>query len=144
MEINKFSRRGILGILSISLIVGSAFGLFLFVQTLPTLSITNPAGLVSLCAQPLIAGTTVNNGTTGSHESFTTAYSCTSPITSPYSPTATTQGVLSVTTAANYIPTFAIDTSASTATITSVTVELNAQSIQSGNSFCNTNVPKFT
>src|SRR2546425_3243967 len=143
-NLNKLSRRGILGILSISLIVGSAFGLFLFTQTLPALTVSNPAGLNSLCAQPLIAGTTVNNGTSGGHESFTTAYSCTTPIASPYSPTATTQGVISVVTAASYKPSFTIDTSASTATITSVTLQLNAQSIQGGNSFCNTNLPLFT
>jgi len=128
-NINKISRRGILGILSISMIVASVAGLFLFTQTLPTLSISNPAGLTSLCAQPLIAGTTVNNGTSGGHESFITAYSCSAPIASPYNPTATTQGVISVVTAASYKPSFTIDTSASTATITSVILQLNAQSI---------------
>ena len=143
-NINKISRRGVLGILSISLVVVSASALFLFTQQLPALSISNPAGLTSLCAQPLIAGTTVNNGTSGGHESFITAYSCSAPIASPYAPTATTQGVISVVTAASYKPTFVIDTSASTATITSVTLQLNAQSIQGGSSFCNANVPLFT
>ena len=144
MNFKNVSRRGVLAILSISLVVVSASALFLFTQQLPALSISNPAGLTSLCAQPLIAGTTVNNGTSGGHESFITAYSCSAPIASPYAPTATTQGVISVVAAASYKPSFTIDTSASTATITSVTLQLNAQSIQSGNSFCNTNVPLFT
>ena len=144
MSIRKLTTRSILGMIALSLVVSSGFALFLFTQTLPTLTISNPAGLSSLCASPLIAGTTVNNGTAGGHESFTTAYSCTSPIASPYAPTAIAQGVLSVVTAASYIPTFVIDTSASTATVTSVVVQLNAQSIQGGASFCNANVPLFT
>src|SRR5712664_344982 len=122
MSIRKLSTRSLLGVLCLSLVVSSGFALFLFTQTLPTLTISNPAGLTSLCASPLIAGTTVNNGTSGGHESFTTAYSCGSPIASPFGPTATTQSVMTVVTAATYFPNFAIDTSASTATITSVTL----------------------
>src|SRR6266699_6827950 len=136
MNVKKVTTRSILGMIALSLVVTSGFALFLFVQTIPTFSVSNPAGLTSLCAQPLIAGPTVNNGTSGGHESFTTAYSCTSPIASPYAPTAIAQGVLSVVTAASYIPTFIIDTSASTATVTSVAVQLNTQSIQSGASWC--------
>src|SRR2546430_11283804 len=123
MHFKKFTTRSVLGMIALSLVVSSGFALFLFTQTLPTLSISNPAGLTSLCAQPLIAGTTVNNGTSGGHESFITAYSCSAPIASPYSPTATTQGVISVVIAASYKPSFTIDTSASTATITSVTLQ---------------------
>ena len=143
MSIRKLTTRSILGMIALSLVVSSGFALFLFTQTLPTLTISNPAGLSSLCASPLIAGTTVNNGTAGGHESFTTAYSCTSPIASPYAPTAIAQGVLSVVTAASYIPTFIIDTSASTATVTSVAVQLNTQSIQSGASWCISGNPSF-
>src|SRR2546430_9607086 len=132
MNMKKLATRSILGMVALSLVVSSGFALFLFQQSLPTFTVSNPAGLSSLCASPLIAGTTVNNGTSGGHESFTTAYSCSTPITSPYAPTATTQGVLSVVTAASYIPSFTIDTSASTATVTSVTLQLNAQSIQVG------------
>jgi hypothetical protein len=144
MSMKKLSTRSILGVVCLSLVVSSGFALFLFSQTLPALSVSNPAGLTSLCASPLIAGTTVNNGTAGGHESFTTAYSCSTPIASPYLPTAIAQGVLSVVTAASYIPTFVVDTSASTATITSVTLQLNAQSIQGGASFCTTGIPLFT
>ena len=107
MHFKKFTTRSVLGMIALSLVVSSGFALFLFTQSLPTLTISNPSGLTSLCAQPLIAGTTVNNGTSGGHESFTTAYSCTSPITS-------------------------------------VTLQLSAQSVQGGASFCNTNVPLFT
>ena len=141
MSIRKLSTRSLLGVLCLSLVVSSGFALFLFTQTLPTLTISNPAGLTSLCASPLIAGTTVNNGTAGGHESFTTAYSCTSPIASL--PTLTTQSVMAVVTAASYIPTFVIDTSASTATVTSVVVQLNTQSIQSGASWCISGNPSF-
>src|SRR5438552_1186459 len=122
-SMKKLTTRGILGLLALSFVVSSGFALFLFQQSLPTLTISNPAGLSSLCASPLIAGTTANNGTAGGHESFTTAYSCTSPIASL--PTLTTQSVMAVVTAASYIPTFVIDTSASTATVTSVVVQLN-------------------
>src|SRR2546430_17002606 len=124
MNMKKLATRSILGMVALSLVVSSGFALFLFQQSLPTFTVSNPAGLVSLCASPLIAGTTVNNGTTGGHESFITAYSCTSPITSPFSPTATTQGGLSVTTAASYVPSFVIDTRAGTATIKSVPFQL--------------------
>jgi len=141
MSIRKLSTRSLLGVLCLSLVVSSGFALFLFTQTLPTLTISNPAGLTSLCASPLIAGTTVNNGTAGGHESFTTAYSCTSPIASL--PTLTTQSVMAVVTAASYIPTFIIDTSASTATVTSVAVQLNTQSVQSGASWCISGNPSF-
>jgi len=141
MSIRKLSTRSLLGVLCLSLVVSSGFALFLFTQTLPTLTISNPAGLTSLCASPLIAGTTANNGTAGGHESFTTAYSCTSPIASL--PTLTTQSVMAVVTAASYIPTFVIDTSASTATVTSVAVQLNTQSIQSGASWCISGNPSF-
>src|SRR5437016_14593229 len=120
MSIRKLTTRSILGMIALSLVVSSGFALFLFTQTLPTLTTSNPACLSSLCASPLIAGNTVNNGTAGGHESFTTAYSCTSPIASL--PTLTTQSVMAVVTAASYIPTFVIDTSASTATVTSVVV----------------------
>ena len=141
MSIRKLSTRSLLGVLCLSLVVSSGFALFLFTQTLPTLTISNPAGLTSLCASPLIAGTTANNGTAGGHESFTTAYSCTSPIASL--PTLTTQSVMAVVTAASYIPTFIIDTSASTATVTSVAVQLNTQSVQSGASWCISGNPSF-
>ncbi len=144
MNVKKVTTRSILGMIALSLVVTSGFALFLFVQTIPTFSVSNPAGLTSLCAQPLIAGPTVNNGTSGGHESFTTAYSCTSPIASPFNPTLTTQSIMSVTTAATYFPSFVIDTSASTATITSVTLQLSAQSVQGGSSFCNASVPLFT
>jgi len=141
MSIRKLTTRSILGMIALSLVVSSGFALFLFTQTLPTLTISNPAGLSSLCASPLIAGNTVNNGTAGGHESFTTAYSCTSPIASL--PTLTTQSVMAVVTAASYIPTFVIDTSASTATVTSVVAQLNTQSIQSGASWCISGNPSF-
>jgi len=144
MHFKKFTTRSVLGMIALSLVVSSGFALFLFTQSLPTLTISNPSGLTSLCAQPLIAGTTVNNGTSGGHESFTTAYSCTSPITSPFNPTLVSQSIMTVVTAATYFPSFVIDTSASTATITSVTLQLSAQSVQGGASFCNTNVPLFT
>src|SRR5713226_5958869 len=114
MNMKKLTTRSILGVLALSLVVTSGFALFLFTQTLPALTVSNPAGLTSLCAQPLIAGTTVNNGTSGGHESFTTAYSCGSPIASPFNPTAITQSIMTVVTAATYFPTFTIDTSAST------------------------------
>jgi hypothetical protein len=142
--IKKMTTRGVLGVIAMSLVISSAFALFLFSQTLPTLSISNPAGMNSLCVSPLIAGTTTNNGTTGNKEQFVTGYSCSTAIASPYAPTNTNQAVLSVVTAASYIPSFTIDTSTSTATIVSVTLELNAQSIQGGVSFCLTNIPKFT
>src|SRR2546422_4429440 len=110
MNMKRLTRRGILGVIALTLVIGSASALFLFSSTLPALTVSNPAGLTSLCASPLIAGTTINNGTSGGHESFTTAYSCSTPIASPYSPTATAQGVLSVVTAASYIPSFIVDT----------------------------------
>src|SRR5713101_1346182 len=141
MSIRKLSTRSLLGVLCLSLVVSSGFALFLFTQTLPTLTISNPAGLTSLCSSPLIAGTTVNNGTSGGHESFVTAYSCNSPINPPNSPTSTSQGVMNVATSGTYTPFFIIDTSNSTATVTSVQLTLNAQSVQGGATFCNTNVP---
>jgi hypothetical protein len=144
MNIKKMSVRTVLGLLSLSLVITSGFALFIMSQSLPALSINNPSGLVSLCAQPLIAGTTQVNGTLGGHESFVTSYSCTSPIVSPFNPTLTTQSVMTVVTAGTYFPYFTIDTSASTATITSVTLQLSAQSVQGGGSFCNANVPLFT
>jgi hypothetical protein len=121
--------------------VTSVYGLFQMIHTIPPNRISNPAGLVTLCGSPLIAGTTVNNGTTGGHESFVTAYSCRFPINPPNSPTTVAQSVMNVVTSANYTPSFIIDTSLSNATITSVTLNLNAQSVQSGSSFCTSSIP---
>jgi len=120
--------------------IPSVFGLFQLVHILPQNRISNPGGLVTLCSSPLIAGTTVNNGTIGDPESFTTAYSCRFPINPPNSPTSVAQSVLTVVTSAIYIPTFTIDIQ-SNATINSVELDLNAQSVQMGAPFCNINVP---
>jgi hypothetical protein len=137
----KTSRRVIFGLIIVSLMIGSVFGVFQLIHILPANRISNPAGLVALCGSPLIAGTTVNNGTAGVLQSFTTAYSCRFPINPPNFPTTVAQSVLNVVTSAIYTPTFTIDTSGSTANITSVTLALNAQSVQSGAPFCTSSIP---
>ncbi len=134
-------RRVLLAIIIGSLMITSAFGLFQLIHIIPSNRITNPPGLVTLCSSPLIAGTTISNGTAGVLETFTTAYSCRFSINPPNFPTSTAQSVLNVVTPAIYTPTFTIDTSGSTANITSVTLALNAQSVQSGSIFCNANIP---
>jgi hypothetical protein len=137
MNLRKLSRRGILGILALSLSVTSVFALALFTQSFAPQTISNPAGLNAICTS--LTDSVSNNGTSGNEELFTLDYSCGGGAL-----TSTSQSVLSVATTGNYKPAFAIDTSGSTATIVSTSLSLLGNSIQGNALFCNSGAPSYS
>lgn len=135
-NLKKLSRRGILGILALSLTVASVFGMIIAIQNFAPQVISNPAGLTISCLT--VTDAVSSNSSTGGHQLWTLTYTCGGgPITT------NAQSVLTVT-SGSYIPTYTIDTSGSTATITSVSLTLIGNSVQGGTLFCNANIPTYT
>jgi hypothetical protein len=134
MNIRKLSLRTGLGVLAISLIVSSAFGLFIASESNSSQTITNVAGLTGNCTSTFVSPTG-NNGTSGGHEAFFYSYTCTTATATPDALTSVGQGVFSVTTAASYKPIFAVATTGG-ATVTSTTLVVQYGSIQTAAQWC--------
>ncbi len=130
------STRTILGVIAVSLTVTSVFAMVLFVQNFAPQSISNPSGLNIVCST--VTDSVSSNSSTGGHQLFTLTYTCGGgPLTS------TSQSVLSIAASGNYVPTFTIDTSSSTASITSTSLALLGNSIQSGALWCVSGNPTY-